>query len=55
MKYNTNLLTKQEKANELGITYRTLDKWISSGKITYFTIKDSKKKFFLPERVDQNI
>jgi len=52
-KYNTNLLTKKEKASELGIHYRTLEKWIKKGKIEYLNIPNSKKKFFLPQIVDE--
>ena len=52
---NTNLLSKKEKAQELGISYRTLDRWIKKGKVKdWITVRGSKHKWFLPEKVDEN-
>lgn len=51
----TNLLTKKEKAEELKITIRTLDRKIKKGEIDVIHITRSKKKWFLPARVDENI
>lgn len=50
---NTNLLNKKEKAAELHISIRTLDRKIKSGKIDYITVKGSKRKWFLPQNVDE--
>lgn len=44
----TNLLTKAEKAAELGISYKTLERWIKKGKISYIRVSKSKHKWFLP-------
>ncbi len=43
------LLTKEKKANELGISTRTLDRWLKSGKIEFIQITNSKRKWFLPK------
>ena len=49
MSKNKNLLTKKEKAQELGISYRTLDRWVKSEKIKYFMVNKSKRKWFIPK------
>lgn len=49
----TNLLTRKEKAEELKITIRTLDRWVKSGKITPIKIKDNSRTYFLPSIVDE--
>ena len=51
MDMQTNLLTREEKARELKITKRSLDRRRKSGKID--TIYVQGKPFFLPEVVDE--
>lgn len=45
----TNLLTKREKANELKISYRTLDRRIKRGRLDSIKIPGKAQKWFLPE------
>jgi len=45
----TTLLTRKEKAKELNISERTIDRWIKSGKINTIQLKGSKRNWFLPE------
>lgn len=44
----TKLLTKAEKAEELGISYKTLERWLENGRISYIKVQGSKRKWFLP-------
>ena len=45
----TMLKTKKEKAEELGISTKTLDRWVKTNKITFIKIKTSKRRWFLPK------
>jgi len=45
----TSLRTKKEKADELGISTKTLDRLVKANKITVIRLKTSKKKWFLPK------
>lgn len=38
------LISKKEKAEELGITTRTLDRWVESGKIDFYYLPDKSRK-----------
>ena len=43
------LLTKDMKAKELGVTYRTMSNKIRDKKIVWVTQGKSKRKYFLPK------
>ena len=43
------LLNKEQKAKELGICKRTIDRRIERGQMSYITIRNSERKWFLPE------
>lgn len=43
------LLTKQQKGDELGITYRSMDKRLKKDKLVYISVGKSKRKYFLPK------
>lgn len=43
------LKTKKEKADELGISTKTLDRWVKENKITYIKVKTSSRRWFLPK------
>jgi excisionase family DNA binding protein len=49
---DTNLLTKEEKAKEMGVSKRTIDRWIKKEKITVINVPKSKRRWFLPSVVD---
>lgn len=52
----TNLLTRKEKAEELGISVITLDRWRKQGKVEDIKIRHNKKQiWFLPSKVDDDI
>lgn len=55
MDMKTTLLNKKEKAMELGITTRTLDRQILADKVHYIKVGKSKRKWFLPEGVNESI
>lgn len=46
------IYTKTQKARELKISVRTLDRWILSKKIKYFSLPKSKRKWFLPKQYE---
>ena len=46
---NIQLLNKAQKAKELNITTRTLDRWVAKGKINPIYISTSKRRWFMPE------
>jgi excisionase family DNA binding protein len=41
--FQERLVTKRELARRLGVTTRTLDKWIAAGKIPAATVRMSRK------------
>lgn len=43
------LLNKEQKAKELGICKRTIDRRIEKGHMSYISLKNSQRKWFLPE------
>ena len=43
------VLSRQQKAKELNITLRTLERWIKQNKIEHIIIPGSNRKWFLPE------
>lgn len=47
----TTLLSKEEKAQELGITIRTITNRMKKGKIRILRIHNSKRPWFLPEGI----
>lgn len=51
----TNLLTRQEKAKELGISTSTLDRWVKKGMVRAIKSKYAKRNEFLPDNADINL
>lgn len=49
----TNLLNKKEKAQELNISIRTLDRRVKKNKIEVIRVGKSKRRWFLPGKVDE--
>lgn len=49
------MLTRKEKAKELGISERTMDRWIKSGKVHTLRMSGSKRNWFLPNSVNESI
>lgn len=53
---NTTLLTRREKAHELGISLRTFDRWQKKGKISgAVTVPNGSRKFYFPENNNINL
>ncbi len=44
-----NLLTKEEKAKELGVSIRTMTRWIKKGKLDWMMLPTSQRRWYLPE------
>lgn len=40
------LITQEQKAKELGISYRTLSRWIRQGRLTFIRLPNTNRKFF---------
>lgn len=56
MQIETNLLTRKEKAIELGISLATMDRYIRDNKVQVIKIPGLKRRvFFLPGKVDEEI
>ncbi len=43
------LITKKEKARELKVSIRTIDRWVLQDKIKYTYLPNSKRKWFFKE------
>jgi hypothetical protein len=48
---NNQYLNKIQLAKALGITFGTLNNWISAGKVATYDLKVANKLFWLPETV----
>lgn len=47
-------LSKEEKAKEIEVSIRTMTNKIRDGRINFVTIKNSKRKWFLPKQHENN-
>jgi excisionase family DNA binding protein len=45
----TKILTKKEKAKELAVSTKTIERMVNSNRLSFIRIPNSKRRWFLPK------